>query len=317
MKILVTGVAGFIGTNIALHLLKKNNFIFGIDNFDNYNSIKLKKFRLKELKKNKKFSFKKIDILDKKKLFNYIYLHKIDAIIHLAGQAGVRYSFLNPSKYIDSNIAGFMNVVLAAKKHKVKKIIYASSSSVYGDNKTFPSNEKDELKQKNIYAVTKMLNEKIAEMYSKISNIKFIGLRFFTIYGEYGRPDMFLFKLFKASFTKESFELNNYGNHMRDFTYVQDVNLIVERLIKINSSKNIIINVCSNSPVNILKIVKKFTDKIHVKVKYVKKHKADILKTHGNNSKIKRLVKYKKFYKFNEKLFFIYDWYKKNKIYKL
>ena len=317
MKILITGVAGFIGTNIALHLLKKNNFIFGIDNFDNYNSIKLKKFRLKELNKKKKFSFKKIDILDKKKLFNYIYLNKIDTIIHLAGQAGVRYSFVNPSKYIDSNIAGFMNVVLGARQHKVKKIIYASSSSVYGDNKKFPSSEKDKLNQKNIYAVTKMLNEKIAEMYSKISNIKFIGLRFFTIYGEYGRPDMFLFKLFKASFSKENFELNNRGNHMRDFTYIQDVNSIVEKLIKINSSKNIIVNVCSNSPVNILKIVKKFTDKIYVKVKHVKKHKADILKTHGNNSKIKKLIKYKKFYNFNEKLFFIYDWYKKNKIYKL
>jgi len=198
MRILITGVAGFIGTNTALRLLKKKYTIFGLDNFDQFNSIKLKKFRLNSLKKFKNFFFKKINIIDKKSLNNYISKNKIDIIIHLAGQAGVRYSFINPSKYINSNILGFLNLVLAAKKNNIKKILYASSSSVYGNSNNFPLNENHKLNQINIYAVSKMLNEKIAETYSKISNIKFIGLRFFTIYGEYGRQDMFLFKMFKS-----------------------------------------------------------------------------------------------------------------------
>ena len=317
MKILITGVAGFIGSNLANHLLTKNHQVIGLDNFDNYYSIAYKKKRVKNLKKFKKFKFVFINLKDRKKVFKVFSKYKIQLVINLAAQAGVRNSFLDPKKYIDCNISSFLNIIFASKKYNVKKIIYASSSSVYGDAKKFPLNEKINFKQKNIYAVTKKLNEQIAETYSIISKINFIGLRFFTIYGNWGRPDMFLFKLFKNSFNKKVFELNNYGNHDRDFTYIKDVNIIIEKLIYIKSQKHTILNICSNSPVNILKIIKTFKKKIFVRVKYIRKHQADILKTHGNNLKVKKLTKYIKFSKFNDNLFKIYSWYKDNKIYKL
>ncbi len=317
MKILITGVAGFIGTNTALNLLKKKHEIYGLDNFDDFNSIKLKKFRLSKLKKYKNFKFQKINIVSRKLLLKFISSNKIDTIIHLAGQAGVRYSYINPSKYISSNVIGFLNLVLAAKINNIKKILYASSSSVYGNTNKFPLKENQKLNQINIYAVSKMLNEKIAETYSKISNIKFIGLRFFTIYGEYGRPDMFLFKMFKSSSTKKKFYLNNKGNHERDFTYIKDVTLILEKLLTRRTRKNVVLNVCSNNPKNILKITKLFQKQNRLKVKYIKKHKADILKTHGDNTQIKKVSGFKNFSKFNDNLFNIFDWYKKNKIYNL
>lgn len=317
MKILITGVAGFIGTNTALHLLKKKHTIYGLDNFDEYNSIKLKKFRLNKLKKFKNFIFKKINICNKKLLIKFISGKKIDAIIHLAGQAGVRYSYVNPSKYIKSNVLGFLNLIFAAKMSNIQKILFASSSSVYGNSNKFPLKENHELNQINIYAVSKMLNEKIAETYGKISNIKFIGLRFFTIYGEYGRPDMFLFKMFKSSKNKKTFYLNNNGNHDRDFTYIQDVVVILEKLLKKEFKNTMILNICSNNPENILKITQLFQKKHHLNVKFIKKHKADILKTHGDNKKIKKISNFKIFSKFRRNIFDLFDWYVKNKIYKL
>jgi len=316
MKILITGVAGFIGTNTALRLLKKKHIIFGLDNFDNFNSKKLKKFRLSKLKKFKNFYFKKIDILNNNELSKFISISKVNTIIHLAGQAGVRYSYINPSKYIDSNIIGFLNLIYAAKKNNIKKILYASSSSVYGDSNKFPLKENQKLNQINIYAVSKMLNEKIADTYSKISKINFIGLRFFTIYGEYGRPDMFLFKMFKASKDNKKFYLNNNGNHERDFTYINDVTLIIEKLLRKKTNKNEVFNICSNKPENILQIAKIFQKKNMLIVKQTKKHKADILKTHGDNSKIKKLSGFKNFSEFRENIFRLFEWYKDNKIYK-
>ena len=316
MKILITGVAGFVGTNTALRLLEKKHLIFGLDNFDSFNSKKLKKFRLSKLKKFKNFYFKKIDILNNNALSKYISFSKVDIIIHLAGQAGVRYSYINPSKYIDSNIIGFINLINAAKKSNIKKILYASSSSVYGDSNKFPLKENQKLNQTNIYAVSKMLNEKIADTYSKISEISFIGLRFFTIYGEFGRPDMFLFKMFKSSKDKKKFYLNNNGNHERDFTYIKDVTLIIEKLLRKKTNKNEVFNICSNKPENILQITKLFQKKNTLVVKQIKKHKADILKTHGDNSKIKKKLGLKNFSKFRENIFKLFEWYKNNEIYK-
>lgn len=157
MNILITGVAGFIGFNSAISLLKNKNNVFGIDIIDKYYSSKLKLKRLEKLKLNKKFKFKKIDLKNRQKLFNFLKNKKIDVILHFAAQPGVRYSFINPSKYIDTNFFGFLNLVLAARKNKIKKIIYSSSSSVYGDSKNLPVNEKTKLSKKNIYAVTKKI----------------------------------------------------------------------------------------------------------------------------------------------------------------
>ncbi len=317
MKILITGVAGFIGYSVAEDLLKKNHMVLGIDNFDSYYSIGLKKKRLSILKRNKKFNFSKIDIVNVKKLHNFFKNKKFDMIIHLAAQAGVRYSFINPGKYIDTNIFGFLNIIQEAKKNKIKNIIYASSSSVYGENKNFPLKESEELNPKNIYAVSKKLSEEMAEMYQKISNINFIGLRFFTVYGEWGRPDMFMMKLFKSHMTNKTFYLNNYGNHLRDFTYIGDVVNAVNKLIKKRFKKHEIFNICSNNPVNIYDIVKNFKKKYIVKVKLTEIHKADILKTHGSNKKLTKNISKIKYSNFYDTFYKTFDWYKKNKIYKL
>jgi len=316
MKIFITGVAGFIGFSLANSFLNKGHRVYGIDNLDQYYSIKIKKKRINILKKYKNFVFNKVDILNYAKLFNIINNKKIDVIIHLAAQTGVRYSIINPNKYLDVNISGFMNLIKAIKNKKINKFIYASSSSVYGDSKKFPLKENDNLNPKNIYGLSKKINEEIANLKQYNFKINFIGLRFFTIFGEWGRPDMFMFKLFKAFFLKKTFYLNNYGNHIRDFTYIGDVKKIVEKLINKKISGHHIFNVCSNKPQNILKIVQKFTKYNKTKVEMISINKADVLKTHGNNHKIKKFIKYKKFSNFD--LFFnkTFEWYKKNKIYK-
>ena len=316
MKIFITGVAGFIGFSLANSFLNKGHRVYGIDNLDQYYSIKIKKKRLNILKKYKNFVFNKVDIINYTKLFNTINNKKIDVIVHLAAQAGVRYSIINPNKYLDVNISGFMNLIKAIKNKKINKFIYASSSSVYGDSKKFPLKENDNLNPKNIYGLSKKINEEIANLKQYNFKINFIGLRFFTIFGEWGRPDMFMFKLFKAFFLKKTFYLNNYGNHIRDFTYIGDVKKIVEKLINKNISGHHIFNVCSNKPQNILKIVQKFTKYNKTKVEMISINKADVLKTHGNNYKIKKFIKYKKFSNFDLLFTKTFEWYKKNKIYK-
>ena len=316
MKIFITGVAGFIGFSLANSFLNKGHRVYGIDNLDQYYSIKIKKKRLNILKKYKNFVFNKVDIINYAKLFNTINNKKIDVIVHLAAQAGVRYSIINPNKYLDVNISGFMNLIKAIKNKKINKFIYASSSSVYGDSKKFPLKENDNLNPKNIYGLSKKINEEIANLKQYNFKINFIGLRFFTIFGEWGRPDMFMFKLFKAFFLKKKFYLNNYGNHIRDFTYIGDVKKIVEKLINKKISGHHIFNVCSNKPQNILKIIQKFTKYNKTKVEMISINKADVLKTHGNNYKIKKFIKYKKFSNFDLLFNKTFEWYKKNKIYK-
>jgi len=316
MRILITGVAGFIGFNLSNFLVKNNYTVFGIDNFDKYYSVPLKKKRLNILKKNKNFSFNKIDINDKKRLKGFFKGKKIDIIINLAAQAGVRHSFENPVKYIDVNILGFLNLVEEAKNNKIKKFIYASSSSVYGENKNFPLQENEQLSPKNIYAVSKKMNEEIAEMHQNLDKIAFVGLRFFTVYGEWGRPDMFMMKLFKSQTTNKIFYLNNYGNHLRDFTYIGDAVKAVGKLIKKRFIKHEIFNICSNNPVNIYDVVKNFNKKYPVKVKLIKLHKADILKTHGSNKKLNKNISKIKYSNFYDTFYKTFEWYKKNKIYK-
>ena len=315
-NILVTGAAGFIGFNISNFLLNKNFRVFGIDNYDNYYSTKIKYIRIKILNKNKNFFFKKIDITNKKKLDFFFKKKKFDFVIHLAAQAGVRYSLINPQKYIDVNIIGFLNIIEQIKINNIKNFIYASSSSVYGDSKKFPLNEKHTLKPKNIYAMSKKLNEQIAKIYSQEFKINCIGLRFFTVFGEWGRPDMFMLKLFKSHIKNSYFYLNNYGNHLRDFTYIEDVVKVIGKLMNKNFNKHEVFNICSNNPINIYDIVKEFQKKNKLSVKLVEMHKADILKTHGDNAKLKKFglkIQYTPFYK---AFFKTFEWYKKNNIYK-
>lgn len=232
MKILITGSAGFIGFSLALRLLKKSNAtIFGIDNHSDYYDQKLKRSRVSILKKYSNYEHRKIDISDRSKLNNIFKKFNPDIVINLAAQAGVRYSLENPISYIESNLVGFFNIIDLSRENGVKHFIYASSSSVYGANKKIPFNESACADHPiNLYAATKKSNELIAHSYSTIYNLPTTGLRFFTVYGPWGRPDMALFKFTDAILRNKPIDLYHYGKHERDFTYIDD---IVDGIVKV------------------------------------------------------------------------------------
>ena len=237
--------------------------------------------------------------------------------MHFAAQAGVRYSLKNPKKYKKVNIDGFKNLLDGLIKNKPKKIIYASSSSVYGNTKIFPTKETSKLLGNNIYAQTKINNEVVALKYKKKYNFNICGLRFFTVYGEWGRPDMFLFKLLKSYKKNKVFLLNNHGNHSRDFTYIKDVTEILSRLIKKNKFNFDVVNICNSNPVNIMNICNSFSNKYNFyNIKPVKKHIADVLNTYGSNKKIKNIVSFKNFTSFEVGFKNTIKWYLKHSIYK-
>jgi len=231
MKILVTGAAGFIGMHTCIALLEKGKKVVGIDNLNKYYDVKLKNDRLKILKKYKNFLFLKIDLKSKKNLDNIFKKFKFKFVINLAAQAGVRYSLINPYSYIDSNITGFLNILENCKKYKIKHLLYASSSSVYGANKKIPFSEEHGVNHPiSFYAATKRSNELMAHSYSHLYNLPTTGLRFFTVYGPWGRPDMAIFIFKKVISKKKRIFVNNYGLMKRDFTYIDD---IVSGIIKI------------------------------------------------------------------------------------
>jgi len=321
MKILITGVAGFIGFNIAKDLLinNKNIEVYGVDNFDDYYAVEFKIRRIKILKKYKKFKFKKIDITNRKKILSFTKKKKFRYIVHLAAQAGVRYSQINPIKYINTNIFGFINLIDGTLKNKPKLILYASSSSVYGESKKLPAKENYKLKPINIYATTKKINEVIAKFYSNYHNLNFVGLRYFTVYGKWGRPDMFLFKLFNAFFNNKQFFVNNHGNHKRDFTYIDDVIKFTKKILfKKKILGHIVFNVCSNRPIKITKIIDFFQKKIgKLKIKNVARNRLDVKDTHGSNLSVKKFTKNYKFTNYKKGVLETYNWYKNNKIYKI
>jgi len=316
MNILITGGLGFIGFSLSKYLLEKGFKIYCIDNQDKYYSVKLKKQRLLILKNHKKFIYFNNDITNFSKLKNKIAKIKIDYLFHFAAQAGVRYSLINPKKYYDTNVKGFNNIIEAINKKKLKKIIYASSSSVYGDQKKFPTDEKSELNAKNVYGKSKIINELNANIWCKILKIPILGLRFFTVYGEWGRPDMFIIKLLNRYSKNKMFHLNKSGNHDRDFTHINDVVRICYRLMKKKSEKkHLVFNICRGKTINIKKISEYFKTMFpNIKIKNVKANKADVHKTHGSNLKIKKYLNYNKFVDFNYGLVKIITWFKEYKI---
>lgn len=312
INILVTGSAGFIGFSLCNKLLKNNKIkIIGIDNINSYYSIKLKKKRVNILRKYRNFKFFKVDIIDKKKLDKIFKKFKFDIVFNLAAQAGVRYSYVNPESYCNSNILGFNNVINLVAKYKVKKLYFASSSSVYGDSKPFPKKENSKLNPLNIYSLSKVANEQVAFTFSKKIKTKIVGLRFFSIYGEWGRPDMLIIKYLISCFKKKSFELYNFGNHFRDFTYIKDaINLII-RLDKIKIKSNFeIFNICSSKPIKITKIINEI-NKQNIITGIIKKplHKADVIKTYGDNSKIIKKIGKFKFTNYKEGVLNTLKWY--------
>ena len=221
-KILITGVAGFIGFSLAKKIIQYKNFdVVGIDNINSYYNRKLKLKRL-SLLKNKNFKFYKIDLIEKNKLYKLFKKNNFDIVFNFAAQAGVRYCYENPKSYTDSNIIGFINLSEMIKNFSVDRFIFASSSSIYGDQKPFPKKENSEVNPINLYSLSKFSNEQFAKSISKTINTTMVGLRFFTIYGPWGRPDMMILKYLISAYKKLSFPLFNNGDHYRDFTYIDD-----------------------------------------------------------------------------------------------
>ena len=233
MKILVTGAAGFIGAAVSQYLINRGDQVVGIDNINDYYDVNLKHARLDEIKSSSAaglFSFTEMGVEERDKMAALFEEHKLDRVVHLAAQAGVRYSLENPNAYVDSNIVGFVNILEGCRHNNVEHLVYASSSSVYGANETMPFSEQHNVDhQVSLYAASKKANELMAHTYSHLYNLPTTGLRFFTVYGPWGRPDMALFKFTKAILEGKTIQVYNYGNHRRDFTYIDD---IVEGVIR-------------------------------------------------------------------------------------
>ena len=232
-KIFITGVAGFIGGNLAKRLLDENKIaeIIGLDNMNGYYDVKIKESRLEKLKTYKKFKFIKGNLADKKLINQIFEEHKPNIVVNLGAQAGVRYSIEHPDTYIESNIIGFYNILEGCRYNPVEHLVYASSSSVYGSNKKVPYSTEDKVDNPvSLYAATKKSNELLAHSYSKLYNIPSTGLRFFTVYGPAGRPDMAYFSFTNKLLAGEKIKIFNYGNCKRDFTYIDD---IVEGVIRV------------------------------------------------------------------------------------
>ena len=227
MKILVTGAAGFIGFHLTLALLARGDVVVGIDNLNNFYDPLLKQLRLEEIAKHPKssnFDFKKEDIADRDFMSKFFTEHKFDVVVNLAAQAGVRYSIENPQAYVDSNLVGFANILEGCRHSKVKHLVYASSSSVYGMNLKKPYSTDDQVDHPiSLYAATKKSNELMAHTYSHLYDIPTTGLRFFTVYGPYGRPDMAYYKFTKSILNGLSIDVYNNGDMKRDFTYIDDI----------------------------------------------------------------------------------------------
>jgi UDP-glucuronate 4-epimerase len=229
MKVLLTGAAGFIGFHTSLKLLKRGDDVVGLDNLNDYYDVSLKQARLDQIHKTAKssdgaFAFHQIDISNKDKVKNLFEVEKFDKVINLAAQAGVRYSIENPDTYVNSNIVGFLNILEGCRNSKIKHLVYASSSSVYGANESLPFSVSDSVDHPlSLYAASKKANELMAHTYSNLYQLPTTGLRFFTVYGPWGRPDMALFTFTKAIIEGNSIDLYNNGKHKRDFTFIDDI----------------------------------------------------------------------------------------------
>ena len=318
-KILITGVAGFIGYHLADKLLSKNYQIIGIDNLNDYYDPILKQDRLNNLKKFSNFEFHKIDFIQNNELTSIFNNNQFNQVIHLGAQAGVRYSITNPQFYIDTNITGFLNILENCNNYNVENIIYASSSSIYGDNKNLPFSENDKTeKQISMYGVSKKTNELMAHTYSNLYGLKTIGLRFFTVYGPWGRPDMALYIFTKAIIENKNIDLFNKGSHTRSFTYISDIVEPIYRLIKINEnnqkilSNNDILNIGGSEPVKLLRFIDIIEDYLgkKAKIKLKPMQQGDIQDTNADITKLKKITDYKPQVDIEEGIKRFIDWYR-------
>ncbi len=336
MNILVTGAAGFIGFHLTNKLLKAGHKVIGIDNLNSYYSQKLKKSRIELLYENSKqnntsFHLEQINLEDEESINNTFQSFKPECVINLAAQAGVRYSIKNPKAYIDSNIVGFGNILEATRNNKVRNLIYASSSSVYGGNTKTPFSEKEGTNHPvSLYAASKKANELMAHSYSHLYEIPTIGLRFFTVYGPWGRPDMALFLFTKAIFEDEPINIFNNGNMIRDFTYIDDITESISRLINKPATPNSkfnkdqpdpssswapykIFNIGNSNPINLMNYIYELEEAIGKKAlkNYLPMQQGDVPKTEADVSLLENWINFKPRTTIKEGIKNFVDWYKK------
>jgi len=334
-KILITGTAGFIGYHLVKRLNLSESFeIIGIDNVSSYYDVRLKYGRLKECgiepekieyrkpvvsSKYRNYIFIKLDLTDKQNIFQLFEDRKFDYVIHLAAQAGVRYSLVNPHSYIDSNIVGFLNILESCRKHNIKHLIYASSSSVYGNSTKKPFTEKDLTDTPiSLYAATKKANELMAYTYNHLFGLRSIGLRFFTVYGPWGRPDMALFIFTKKILNEEPIEIYNFGKMWRDFTYIDDViegityilNLIMNSSCNLNDVE--ILNIGNNSPTELSKLVENVEILLNKKAKknLLPVPPGDVIETFADITKLENLTGWRPKTDIKTGIRKFIDWYK-------
>ena len=331
-KVLVTGSAGFIGFHLCKRLLDEGFQVIGLDQINSYYDINLKYNRLNELgiikkdiKENKlmksisfnSFYFVKTDLENKGELDNLFKKERFDIIINLAAQAGVRYSISNPDVYISSNIIGYFNILDLCKKYEVKNLVYASSSSVYGKNKNLPFNENDFVDNPiSLYAASKKSNELISHAYSHLFGIKTVGLRFFTVYGPWGRPDMALFLFVKAALENKEIKVFNNGKMIRDFTYIDDIIEGIFRvsisLINNKTSNYNIYNIGNNNPVNLMDFISAIEKKLNlvIKKKMMSIQPGDVKSTFADVNKLVKDLDYKPSVGIDKGISEFIDWYK-------
>ena len=329
MRVLVTGSAGFIGFTTSRKLLERGDEVLGIDNLNDYYDVQLKKDRLDLLKSFDKFSFYQLDVSDKEGMNNFFKENNTDRVIHLAAQAGVRYSLENPYSYIDSNVLGFLNIIEGVRNYGTEHLVYASTSSVYGANTNLPFSASDSANHPlSLYAATKRSNELMAHTYSQLFNIPTTGLRFFTVYGPWGRPDMALFLFTNKILLEEPIEVFNNGNHTRDFTYVDD---IVEGVIRVldkpaiadinfdssnpkpntSNSPYRIFNIGSNNPQELMRYIETLESKLGKKAKktYLPLQRGDVPDTEADVDDLEELFGYKPSTTIEEGIGGFVDWY--------
>ena len=330
MKILVTGVAGFIGMHSAKKLLDDGHEIIGIDNLNDYYDITLKEDRLKLLEGYKNFRFLKLDIKDQKDVADLFKKESPQRVLHLAAQAGVRYSIQNPYVYIDSNIQGFINILEGCRAIKTEHLVFASSSSVYGGNTKVPFSEHDNVDHPvSLYAATKKANELMAHTYSHLYQIPTTGLRFFTVYGPWGRPDMSPMLFTKAILADEPIQVFNHGDMMRDFTYIDDIVASVNETLFKTATPNRnfdgqhpdpatshapyrIFNIGNSHPVPLMQFIETIEDALGKKAikKMMGMQAGDIKITSADTSELNQWVNFKPNTSIREGVKRFIDWYK-------
>ena len=327
MKILVTGACGFIGFHLSKKLLEKAYTVVGVDNLNDYYDVKLKEDRLSILKSYEKFCFDKIDISITDEFLAYVKRESPEIIIHLAAQAGVRYSLENPYIYLESNLKGFLNVLEACRQNPIKHLVYASSSSVYGGNHKIPFSTTDNVDHPvSLYAATKKANELMAHSYSHLYNIPTTGVRFFTVYGPYGRPDMAYYSFAKDILEGKTINVFNNGIMERDFTYIDDVvdgivSLILhiphknekwtQEMVDSSFAPYKIYNIGNNKPVNLLYFIETLEKELGKKAikNFIPMQPGDVLKTYADISDLENEIHFKPSIQIEEGVKRFVQWY--------